>query len=1129
MTLKEKMKNRYNILLIILSIVFLLVAFRLSTLTIVFGDKYREISDNKRVKQIPITAERGEIRDRYGRLLAGNKPSFTVQIVKDEINKNRNEVALKLIKILEEEGENYSDEFPIILDVITYKDTSEYIESSIEPEKEIVEIILRNNLIKDIIKLYYIHESKDSDFIVSVADRIKTILENNGITVPILINIDESLKEVKFEYDKKYDIQKWKIDNKLPLKQNPKADFILMIEKNKEVLNKLMKNPVVRRLIFSYLDNKGLVEKFEIHDYMFKFDKEYKKIKRDLIKRFEKIITNSSVENNESDDELYLSKITMNSTAKDDFINIVMGTSIDDLISTVFIDEDNKLDKEQEIIPAKILMDNLKNKGIILPIDIEIDRESEKVLFKYVDEKSKRIFCQKEGIDEQLPAEKVLIKIGEKTGLIYDLITDKNIKYLAQKIVLNKNINPKISVKYLEYTPIRNKINWLKKYRLPEDSSVNDAFNLLRDKYKIGEELSKYEARYIMIIIEQLKRQGYRAYQPINIAYGIKPSTVSKIAENNLDLTGVYVSVEPVRYYPMGSTAAHILGYLGKIPSNEEEKYKKLGYSPDDIIGKTGIEEKFEQYLKGQDGSRYVEVDVLGNTIKVLKEEKAIPGNNVYLSIDAKLQQVAEKSLKQALEEIQKGGEFKSKWGNYNYRESFKNATSGAVVAIDVKTGEVLALASYPAYDPNLFATGITEDDWESLMPEHPEDPLAPRPLYNIAIQTAIQPGSTFKMITALAALEAGFDPKTEIRDMGYLKLGNKTFGCWIWNDRRGTHGWENLYEAIRDSCNYYFFTVTLGKNLRTGRELGAKVEIDDILRLAREFGLSEKTGIEIDIPNESSGIVPNPQIKRTSIKRSLRRFLNRDLRNYVKQEDISEKDLQDIIDTIVSWVELEETLTRSEVIEKLSKLGVDPYKENDRGINIADIIKYSYLNQASWKQADTLNISIGQGHNAYTPIQMANYIATLANGGIRHKVSVVDKIETYNGEIIDYSDNKDEAYRIKLKDYSYLDEVKKGMGLVTTEGTARTIFRNFPIKVGGKTGTAQNTGINPITGEQYDPYAWFVGFAPYDDPQIAVAVVIFQGGHGGYAAPVAKEVIAQYLGLNNEEEKFEYQNKLVR
>ncbi|WP_054869904.1 penicillin-binding transpeptidase domain-containing protein [Caloranaerobacter sp. TR13] len=1111
MTLKEKIKNRYNILLIIISIVFLLVAFRLSTLTIVLGDKYREISDNKRVKQIPITAARGEIRDRYGRLLAGNRPSFTVQIVKDEINKNRNEVALKLIKILEEEGENYSDEFPIKLDVITYKDDSEYIKSSEEPEKEIIKIILENKLIKDIVKLYYTHNSNDNNFTVSVADRIKTILENNGITVPILINIDSSSKEVKFEYDKKYDIRKWKLENKLPLKQNPEADFILMVEKNEKIFSKVIRNPIIRRLIFSFLDNRGLVEKFEINDYMFKFDQEYKKIKADLIKNF--------------------GKITMDSTAEDDFTNIVIETSIDELISTVFTTNSNKSNKKQEIIPAKVLIDNLKDEGSYVPIDIEIDREKKKVSFKYIDEKSKKIFCQKEEINEQLPPEKALIEIGKKTGLIYDLIKDKNIKYFAQEIVLNNEINPKISVKDFEYVPIRNKRNWLKKYKLPEDSSANDAFNLLRDKYKISSELSKYEARYIMLIIEQLKKQGYRAYQPINIAYGIKPSTVSKIAENNLDLTGVYVSVEPVRYYPMGSTAAHILGYLGKISQSYEiEKYiKKLGYSPNDIIGKTGIEQKFEQYLKGQDGSKYIEVDVLGNTIKVLKEEKAIPGNNVYLTIDAKLQQVAEKALKQAIEEIQKGGEFKSKWGNYNYRESFKDATSGAVVAIDVKTGEVLALASYPAYDPNLFATGINEDDWESLMPKNPEDPLAPRPLYNIAIQTAIQPGSTFKMITALAALEAGIDPKTKIIDMGYLKLGNKTFGCWLWNDRRLTHGPENLYEAIRDSCNYYFYTVTLGKNLRTGRELGAKVEIDDILRLAQEFGLNDKTGIEINIPNEASGGVPNPQIKIITIKRSLRRFLNNNLKNYLKQDDISEKDLQNMIDTIVSWVELENTLTRSEVIQNLSKLGIDPYKENDKGINIADIIKYSYLNQASWKQADTLNISIGQGHNAYTPIQIANYIATLANGGIRHKVSVIDKIETYYGEIIDYNDNKDDAYRIKLKDYSYLDEVKKGMGLVTTEGTARSIFKNFPIKVGGKTGTAQNTGTNPVTGKKYDPYAWFVGFAPYDDPQIAVAVVIFQGGHGGYAAPVAKEVIAQYLGLNNVDEKFEYRNKLVR
>ncbi len=187
-------------------------------------------------------------------------------------------------------------------------------------------------------------------------------------------------------------------------------------------------------------------------------------------------------------------------------------------------------------------------------------------------------------------------------------------------------------------------------------------------------------------------------------------------------------------------------------------------------------------------------MDVYGNTTNVIEEEQAVPGNNLYLTIDSKLQKVAEDSLKHALEEIQKGGgEFKSQWGgNYKFGINKKkgrpyiNATSGSVVAIDVKTGELLALANYPAYDPNLFSTGISNTDWVSLFPENEEDPLAPRPLYNIAIQTAIQPGSTFKMVTALAALEKGLSPDKTIRDMGYVDIGTERFGCWIWHSHRG-------------------------------------------------------------------------------------------------------------------------------------------------------------------------------------------------------------------------------------------------------------------------------------------------------------------------------------------------------
>jgi penicillin-binding protein 2 len=441
-------------------------------------------------------------------------------------------------------------------------------------------------------------------------------------------------------------------------------------------------------------------------------------------------------------------------------------------------------------------------------------------------------------------------------------------------------------------------------------------------------------------------------------------------------------------------------------------------------------------------------------------------------------------------------------------------------------------LASYPSYDPNLFSTGISSTDWISLFPENEEDPLAPRPLYNIAIQTAVQPGSTFKMVTALAALEKGLSPTKGIRDMGYVELGDYRPACWIWNQSKGTHGYENMYEAIRDSCNYYFYSVALGKNQRTGESLGMKVDIEDIVNLSKQLGLNDKTGIETNIPSEMSGGVPDPQRKIIITKNLLKKELNKKIQGYIKEDvKLTESEIKEVIDEIVSWTEMEEPLTRGEVIKRLNALGLEPEKRlpGDRE-GLADKIKYTYLNQAGWNISDTLNVTIGQGQSSYTPIQMANFISTLSNGGYRHDVTVVDSIKNFDNSKTIY-EHKVNPERIQLNDYNNLEHVKLGMLKVSTEGTARKIFTNFPVKVATKTGTAEKSGINPSTGDTYDDFAWFVGFAPYDEPEIAIAAVIFQGGSGGYAGPLAREIIAEYLGLNADETKetLPFESELAR
>ncbi|MFA5525132.1 MAG: penicillin-binding transpeptidase domain-containing protein [Tissierellales bacterium] len=1115
----DKIKDRYNILIFFTFLILIVLAFRLATLTIIEGDEMRRISNSKRVKQISITAPRGEIRDRYGRVLAANKPSFTVQVMKDELNikdtDKRNNSILRLIRILDDDGVNYIDEFPIALNQFLYNNDSMYIESNQTPYEYVVDLLVDNNLISELLdSSMRIDDGHDSKTFLTAKSALN-VLENEDISIPIKIDFDKE-KNIIYSFDPNKDIEKWKKDNSISHDKTLRDLLISEITNNKKALMKLINSPIVSELTYEILSNHGLANNISLISYNYSFDEELKSIKRNLMESF--------------------NGISMSSLAIDDFVNIIQQTNAKfEILTDIIIKESNDEKDKEEIIPGQILIDKFNESGIEIPIEINRDEEENKIIYKYISDEEKESFYSSEKIEGELTAIEAIIYIANKQNIMADFLTDDKIKAIAQEKVLGY-VNPRISIANWEYAVVNNKANWLGQYKIPENSSAQESFEFLVNRYKIKEDLNKFESRSIMLVLEQLNKQGHRAYQPMNIAYGIRNSTVAKIEENKLDLIGVGVSIEPIRYYPNGNTAAHILGYLGKISqTNEIKRYiEEQGYSPNDIIGKTGVEDSFEQYLRGENGTKRVEVDVLGNTIKVLEEEKPIPGNNLYLSLDLELQKVAEDALKQSIEQIQIGGEYESNWGNYKFTQAYKNATSGAVVALNVKTGEILALTNYPAYDPNLFVTGISNEDWRSLMPEQERDPLAPRPLYNVALQTAIQPGSIFKMVTGLAALEKGISPSTKIYDYGVVEIGNGRFGCWYWNDYGRSHGWVNLAEAIRDSCNYYFYSITMGRNPKTGEGIGGRVDIEDILNIAKEFGLGQKTGIEI--AGERSVGVPDTNSKTNNTKLGLRRFLNTNIRDFVIEKvNLDENEIMKIIDEIVSWAEFEDPLTKREVVRRLDKLNINGEKrfEGSRE-DLADVIKYTYLNQSGWKQADTLNISIGQGQNAYTPIQMANYVATLANGGYKHNVSTISKAESHDNSLITYEPTR-ESDRVNISNYNYINEVNKGMALVTDEGSVRSIFSKLPIKIASKTGTAQNSGINPVTGEKYDNFAWFVAYGPYEEnnteaSEIAVVAVIFQGGTGGYAAPIVRDVIAQYLGFNYDEiDEFTIKNKLAK
>lgn len=1078
-------------------ILMLALSFRLATLTIVYGDYYRDIADNKRLKEVYITAPRGEIRDRYGRLLAGNKPSFTVQLLKDELNikdkKQKNEALLSLVRLLETDGVNYTNDFPINLNIFKYRNEEDYFNEGISPEDKVIEIIIENDLLSELLYTYYIHSDYEEHYPFIMVKRAINTLYEKDIDVPIEANLVEN--ELDIRYKEHEDIEKWLTKNNLSKDLSPVEAIVNLINNDKNIIRKIVDHPLSRKLAYDLIVSKGLEGNITIEEYSFSYDEEYKAQKRTLMGLSD--------------------KVTFDTTAKEDFVNVFVEYSLQNLLERVIVKES----KEDIIVPGKILIDLLIEKGKEVQVNIEVSEDNSSVIYKFT----------QSNIEDEKPLEK-LIEIAKESNVLEEFVSMDKIKPLAQEQLLSDGINTRISIaKDFEYVFINNKKSWLSGYKLDSDITAKEALEKIKQKYDLPEKLSSYETRSILSMYELLSKQGHLAYQPINIAYGIKDTTVAKIEENLGSLLGIQVSIEPVRYYPEGTTAAHILGYLGKISQESEiKKYvEERNYSPNDLIGKTGIEESFEETLRGQNGVKAVEVDNVGNTTNVLNEVKPVPGNNVYLTIDLNLQKFVENTLEETLKQIQVGGTYTSKWGDYTFGinkkkgKPYENANSGAVVVLNVKTGEVLAMASYPAYDPNLFATGISNSDWQSLFPENEKDPLAPRPLYNIATQSAIQPGSTFKMVTGLAALEKGLSPTLKIRDMGKVDIGSKSFGCWIWNQSKGTHGYENLYDAIRDSCNYYFYTLALGKNQKTGENIGVKLEIDDIIEMANKLGLNDKTGIEINIPAETSGGVPNPQKEILTTKALLKSFLQRNIRNYIKEGvELTDGQIEKIIEDITSWTELEETLTRGEVVRRLRSFGLDPEKklEGERE-GLADKIKYTYLEYAGWKITDTLNVTIGQGRNAYTPIQMANYIATVANGGYRHKVTLIDNIKNYNNSKVLF-DNEPQYERIELNDYKNLEHIKLGMLKVTTEGTAKSVFSKFPIKVCAKTGTAQHTVKNPVTGETYDDFAWFVAFAPYDDPEIAVAALIFQGGSGGYAGPMVRDIIAEYFGLNKETTK---------
>lgn len=489
------------------------------------------------------------------------------------------------------------------------------------------------------------------------------------------------------------------------------------------------------------------------------------------------------------------------------------------------------------------------------------------------------------------------------------------------------------------------------------------------------------------------EKKDVRGFVPIRLMSDIDRDCLARLEARRQRLPGVFVRVEPKREYKLNGSAAHIIGYLSEISEDQlkQEQYRR--YSAGETVGKIGVERVLEPYLHGKSGGRQVEVDAVGRRIRLLNETLPIPGRNIWLTIDAGLQRKV---------------------------ESFLKGHIGAIVALDPKSGSILAMASSPTFDQEQFVRGLTRADWSALS----SDPS--HPLLNRAIDATYPPGSTYKPLVLLAGLQEGvISATTSLYCPGFYRLGKRRYRCW----REWGHGNLEPHDAIVQSCDVFFY------------QLGLKLGVDRIAKYAKMFGLGAKTGIELR--PELAGLVPTSE-----------------------------------------------------------------WKKRTKGV--------------AWQKGETLSIAIGQGFDLVTPLQMALAYAAIANGGILWEPYLIGRVEGSRPEEAQLVSG-----RIRRKipvDPKYFKLAQQALtGVVQEErGTAKRI-RMKSVRIAGKTGTAQVVrmpdNVNrkllaKITEDHEKDHAWFVAYAPAEDPAIVVSVLVEHGGHGSStAAPLARQVIAAYLG----------------
>ncbi|WP_054259095.1 penicillin-binding protein 2 [Propionispora sp. 2/2-37] len=486
----------------------------------------------------------------------------------------------------------------------------------------------------------------------------------------------------------------------------------------------------------------------------------------------------------------------------------------------------------------------------------------------------------------------------------------------------------------------------------------------------------------------KIKQQG-SPLAPVRIKDDVGQDIVSKIEERRGEMPGVVIEIQSVRNYVNKELGVHLLGYVGEISESELEDRKNDGYQSGDIVGKFGLEKVYDKEIRGIDGGAQVEVDVTGRPVRMMGKKEPVLGNSLVLTIDSRIQKAAERAMDNQLNYLQK------RLGNVN-------AKAGAAVVMNPQTGEILAMVSRPAFNPNLFNGGISVKDWQAIN----DNPF--NPMQNRTINAEYPPGSAFKIVTGAAALELGkVTPEEKILDTGRHWIIPKG------NSHGAALGWIDFNVALAKSDNVYFY------------EMGNRIGIDNLEKWARAFGLGAPTGI--NLPHESEGLVANRK-----------------------------------------------------------------YKEEVYG--------------EDWYLSETFDAAIGQGFQLATPLQMASLISQVANGGHRYRPYVVSKIISPNGDTVKtFAPEVLGNVRISERNLSAIRNALKDV--TSPSGTAGYIFEGFPVPIAGKTSTAENP--------HGDDHGWFVAYGPFDNPTVAVAVVIEQGGYGSdAAAPIARKIMEAAFNL---------------